>query len=416
MPSPDRSPTVQGPPLWLRAANWTLSAVSRARAGGGLLDAEQLERIASRKTGLRDFGDPMFRTGLQTLVKSLNDDVSLTPVGRMVMRQALAGYLANRLKVRDAVRRIPSITGSPVTRPLFIVGLSRTGTTMLHNLLALAPDTRAPRTWELLQSAPPCPPGDPGTRRRYAKARRLLRLLYFAAPDFRIVHPIDVADAEECYPLLNHTFVSPAFGMHYGVPGYWEWVTHTPHDVARWAYEEYRSQLQVLQWGHPERRWILKSAVHLLSLPALLQVFPDALIVQTHRDLTRTLPSLCSMLMCFRNLLLADCAPHTLGQECLVRAQLVLEQGAAALTAVSPSQRLHVGFEALVRDPVAEVRKIHDHFGLGWSAILESSIKKWVAQHPPHLHGRHRYSLAQFGLDENTIRSRLPENLISGQL
>lgn len=415
MPGPNGPPTVQRPPAWLRAANWTLLAVSRSRVAGGQLSVELLEGMACRETGLRDFGDSRYRMGLQTLVRSLSDEVNLTPVGRRVMRRTLVGYLANRLAVQDALRRLPSITGLPVARPLFIVGLSRTGTTMLHNLLALAPQTRAPRTWELIQPAPPLPPDDPRARRRVARARRQLRLLHAAAPDLRIVHPIGATDAEECYPLLNHTFTSPAFGMHVGVPGYWDWVTHISHDLARWAYEEYRSQLQVLQWGYPERRWILKSTVHLLNLPALLQAFPDALIVQTHRDLTRTLPSLCSMVLCFRNLLTADPSPHTLGQECLNRVRLALERGAAALSAVSPDQRLHVEFEALVRDPAAEVWKIHDHFGLGWSTKFENSIGRWVAQHPPHPRGKHRYRLAQFGLDENMIRSSLPEYLTSGR-
>jgi hypothetical protein len=300
-------------------------------------------------------------------------------------------------------------------RPLFIVGLSRTGTTMLHNLLALAPETRAPRTWELIQPAPPCPPGDPDRRRRIARTRRQLRLLHLAAPDLRIVHPIHATDAEECYPLLNHTFTSPAFGMHYGVPGYWDWVTDLPPEIACWAYEEYRSQLQVLQWGFADRRWILKSAVHFLNLPALLRVFPDALIVQTHRDPAQTLPSLGSMVLCFRNLLFANSDPQTLGQECLDRAQLVLERGAAALKAIPPEQQLHVGFESLVREPADQVRRIHEHFDLDWSATLENSIYEWVALHPPSPHGRHRYSLEQFGLDENTIRSRLSEDKISGR-
>jgi hypothetical protein len=333
----------------------------------------------------------------------------------MVVRQTLTGYLVNRLEVQEALRRQPPVRESPIMRPLFIVGLSRTGTTMLHNLLALAPDTRAPRAWELIQPAPPCSLGDPSRRRRIATTHRQLRLIYLAAPALRIVHPINATDAEECYPLLNHTFASPAFGMHYGVPGYWDWVTNLPRDITRWAYEEYRSQLQVLQWGFPDRRWILKSAVHLLNLPTLLRVFPDALIVQTHRDLTQTLPSLGSMVLCFRNLLFADCDASPLGQECLDRVQLVVERGAAALKAISPDRQLHVRFESLVREPVDQIRMIHDHFGLGWSTALENSIDTWVAHHPPHPLGRHRYSLAQFGLEEQTIHSRLSEDMISGR-
>jgi hypothetical protein len=356
---------------------------------------------------LSDFGDSFFGVGLESLVESLNDDARLTPVGRKVIQEALIGYLVNRLWIRDSIRRIPNIATAPVARPLFIVGLSRTGTTMLHNLLALAPDARAPRTWELIQPAPPCTPNEREAQRRIAMTRRQLRALYFAAPGLRVVHPIHEEDAEECYPLINHSFTSPAFAMHYGVPGYWEWIKGVSSDTTRRAYEEYRSQLQILQYGHPQSRWVLKSAVHLFSLETLLTVFPDALIVQTHRELSHTLPSLCSMVLCFRNVIHATCRPADLGQECLERAHTVLQRGDMARSLISPHQILDVSFDELVRNPVNEVRKIHEHFGLGWSDAFEESIDRWINLHPPHPRGRHRYEPAQFGLDERSIRSRL---------
>jgi hypothetical protein len=359
-----------------------------------------------RRTELDDFGDTRFRVGLDALLASLGES-GLTPVGRLVARETLIGYLANRLRIRASLLEDPEIAAQPVPRPLFIVGLSRTGTTLLHNLLALAPDARAPRTWELLTPAPPCPPGSRDERRRVAAARRQLRLLYFAAPDLRVVHPIGARDAEECYLLLNHTFVSPAFGMHFGVPGYWDWVTTAPADLVRHAYEEYRTQLQIMQTGHAQRRWILKSAVHLSSLPRIQELFPDAMIVETHRDPRQTLPSLCSMVACFRNLLYPERPPAELGRECLERAAAALRAGHDARVGLPPDRILDIAFDELTRDPIGQVERIHAHFGLDFRPAHLDAARQWIAANPPGRRGAHRYSMVQFGLDPDAIAEAL---------
>jgi len=232
-------------------------------------------------------------------------------------------------------------------------------------------------------------------------------MLYLAAPDLRVVHPIGARDAEECYLLLNHTFVCPAFGMHFGVPAYWNWVTSAPADLVRQAYEEYRTQLQIMQTGHAERRWILKSAVHLSSLQRIVEVFPDAMIVQTHRDLRQTLPSLCSMVACFRNLVYPECPPVQLGRECLERAVAVLRAGRATREGLPADRILDVAFEKLTRNPIGQLERIHAHFGLDWQLAHRDVARRWIEANPPGRRGVHRYSMAQFGLDPDTIAAAL---------
>jgi hypothetical protein len=402
----DRAATVHRPPAWLRTVNRILGGPARLGVVPPLGDAPSLIAAAQGKAGLDDFGDAGFRAGLETLLRSLEREVRPTPIGRLVLRDTLMGYLVNRLRIVDSVRGDPTIADLPVSRPLFIVGLSRTGTTLLHNLLALAPESRAPRTWELLTPAPPCEPGESCARRRVARTRRQLRMLYAAAPALRVVHPIDALDAEECYPLLNHTFVSPAFGMHYGVPSYWEWVTRQRERTRR-AYAEYRTQLQILQHRHPPQRWVLKSAAHLPGLASLLEVFPDAMIVQTYRDLRETLPSLCSMVACMRNLVLPERPPAALGRECLERANTVLRAGLAARDGRPPEQFLEVAYDELTRDPLGQVARVHRHFGLDFSPAHQDAARRWLEAHPPHRHGIHRYSMTQFGLDDDAITKTL---------
>lgn len=410
------SAIVQRPPLWLRTVNKALITLSGTRSVERIGGIQELLSIASRKATLSDFGNSNFQMGLDAFLQSLNDDVNLSPVGQIVLRKTLIDYLVNRLRIQDALCEEPSIANLPVNKPLFILGLSRTGTTLLHNLLALTPDARAPRTWELLQPAPPYHPGDRSIRNRILKARWQLQMLNFAAPYLKLVHPINALDIEECYPLLNHTFTSPAFVMHYGVPGYLNWLTNIPFDALIWAYREYRSQLQILQYGHPEHRWILKCAAHLFNLHALLHVFPDALVVQTHRDLRQTIPSICSMITCFRNLICVDCPPVELGQECLDRIRTTLVRGKLARMERSPNQFLDIEFAELIRDPIKQVRRIHEYFGLDWDSTTEESMKNWIIANPPNRYGIHRYSLAQFGLNEEKINAYLSEDSLSNEL
>jgi hypothetical protein len=191
--------------------------------------------------------------------------------------------------------------------------------------------------------------------------------------------------------------------MHFGVPRYSEWLLSAPPEIERWAYREYRTQLQILQAHHSEDRWILKSAVHLFSLRALLHIFPDALVVQTHRDPRKAIPSLCSLVSCFRTMVCSNCAPEELGPECLIHARTALARGRSAREGRPSRQFLDIEFRELIRDPIGEVKKIHEYFNLGWDGSAEKRMKTWLAANTPTHQSVHRYSMAQFGLDEDQV-------------
>ncbi len=368
---------------------------------------EDLLEQARGRLGLNDFGNALFLDGLTALLGSLGAETEISILGRRSIKGALVNGLENRLLIRETMRQRPAVAESPVRRPLFIVGLSRTGTTFLHNLLALADDARAPRAWEVQKPAPPCAPGSRDEKRRTMRTARLLWLLQAIAPDLRTVHPIKAEDYEECYPLVNNTFTSPAFSFHYGLPGYTAWLAGLDAGTERWVYGEYREQLQILQAGRPRKRWILKSAVHLFFLRALLEEFPDACVVQTHRDPLRTIPSLCSMVLCFRRVVYARAANETLGRELLEKSRTALERGRAARREFAEGRVLDVQFDELVADPIGQVRRIHDAFDLGWNGEFERRMKRWIGSSSTGRHPDHRYSMAEFGLDEDMILSSL---------
>ena len=368
---------------------------------------EDLLRRARVRSGLHDYGDLRFTEGLKALIGSLEDERCIGFVGRRFIGAALENGLENRLLVSEALKSEPRIAEMRTPRPLFIVGLNRTGTTFLHNLLALADDARAPRAWEVLAPAPPCAAGGREEKRRLRRTSRALWFLRKAAPGLHRAHPIRALDHEECYPLVNNTFTSPAFSLHYGLPAYTEWLRARDSETERWVYREYRAQLQVLQAGRPERRWVLKSAVHLFYLRALLEEFPDACVVQTHRDPLRMIPSLCSMVSGFRKMVYPRFSAEGLGREILEKSRDVLERGRKARERVPARRVLDIEFEDLTADPIREVRRIHERFDLGWDGRLEKRLRAWVAAGPIGRNAGHVYTISEFGLDEETILSGL---------
>ena len=246
-----------------------------------------LRARAARRTGLPEPADPQFLADLRVLHASFLAVPELSFIGLAGIRAELARHLSNRLRVSELLRANPQIASTPVPRPVFVVGLPRTGTTMLHALLASAPGHRAPLLWELLD---PCPqPGPDGSGRRVRDAERLAWLAHRAAPSLRVIHPLDARAPEECVFALPHHM---AYHTRARIPGYQDWYTRRD---ASGDYAYLRQQLQILQWQQPLRRWILKSPFHLWHLDALLRVFPDATIVWTHRDVPTALASWCSL-------------------------------------------------------------------------------------------------------------------------
>ena len=392
-------------PLGVRALN----GAGAALRGLGLplvrLDADTLLARARRRTRLDDFGDQRFRLALDQLVSALEDEARLTLLGRLVARDEIVRLLANRLRVTDVLRRNPEIRQAPVDRPLFILGLPRTGTSILHELLAQDPANRVPMTWEVMHPFPPPEAATFETDARIAQVEKHLAGIDRLIPGFSSMHPMGARLPQECVAITQHELASLVWPTTHRVPSYAAWLDATDHGP---VYEAHRRWLQYLQWKVPAQRWMLKSPGHLWTLDALLREYPDARIVQTHRDPLRVLASLVSLVCTLRSIASDDIDPREVGAEWSVR----LADGMSRTMAVRDrgllptAQVFDMQFRDFLRDEIAMVRRIYTHFGMELSREAEARMRRFLVDNRADKHGRHTYSLALGGLDEATERAR----------
>jgi hypothetical protein len=301
-------------------------------------------------------------------------------------------------------RRHPEIEDGTVTAPLFVVGLPRTGTSILHELLAQDPASRVPMSWEVMRPWPPPETATFETDPRIAAVEAHLGGIDRLLPDFKRIHPMGARLPQECVALTAHDFATMIFHTTHRVPSYQAWLESTD---LRWVYASHRRQLQYLQWKAPARRWVLKSPGHLWALAALLAVYPDARIVQTHRDPLKVVASLTSLVTVLRSLASDAIDPLEIARDWTDRLARGLEQTTRVRDGgLAASQVFDVRFAELMADPIAMVRRIYAHFDMALDAEAEARMRRFLAANPSDKHGAHRYTLAATGLDRDAERGR----------
>lgn len=372
------------------------------------LDEASLVAAARRRARLHFFGDEGFRIPLRRLLDAIEAEARLHPLGRSIVRRILIRALANRLRIVALRERHAEIAAQPVDAPVFIVGLQRTGTTLLQRLLALHPGLRALASWEAVNPAP-LPERRPRAGRpdpRLADAVLAERAVRYLAPDFFSIHPIVARGEEEDSLLFDPSLYTTTAEALMNVPSFSAWLEAADHGP---AYAEYRRVVQLLLWQRPgpggAQRWLGKTPLHLEHLDALVAAFPDAWIVHTHRDPARTLASLCSMLAHARGFFSDRVDPLEIGRQWLARTLRMVERGSAARDRLGERVFLDVHYRELLDDPLKVVRRICDRVGAPLPADAERRMRAFLAAHPQHEHGVHAYGLADFGLDERAVRA-----------
>lgn len=391
------------------------AAVRTANALGTLLNgygrplislAEgDLLAAARRRTRLEDFGDDDFREPLRVILQGLEAEARLTPIGRIAAREDVVGLLANRLRLQEDGKRHPEIGAEQVRQPLFIVGMPRTGSTLLHHLLAQDSRSRVAQAWEVIAPSPPPEAATYTTDPRIASADRKLGWFDLLAPEFKAIHPLGAQLALECIAIMSPSFRSPRFHTTYRLPTYQGWLEG--QDLGP-AYRLHRRVLQQLQWRGPAGRWVLKAPSHLFSFDSLLETYPDARIVQTHRDPLTVLASVASLTATLHGAFSHKVDLAEIGREvthrwthCLERAIQFRRNGM-----VAADRFIDIHYHDLIRDPMAAVRSIYARFGIPLRGAAQTRMRRYLDENPKDKHGTHRYTLSSFGLEPDDLIGR----------
>jgi thioesterase domain-containing protein/3-oxoacyl-(acyl-carrier-protein) synthase/acyl carrier protein/ubiquinone/menaquinone biosynthesis C-methylase UbiE len=363
-----------------------------------------LMAAAVRETGLSDWGDDDFREPLGILIKSCQNEAKLNTIGQLAIQRTIIDSLGNRLRILEELKRHPEIRNERILHPIFIVSLPRTGTTLLQRLLSMDPSNRSPLLWELLR---PAPAPDIQTHDHDSRIKMVKKMMddwNKMVPDLKFKHEMEAMKPDECLFLLQNSFMTPAFGTTVNVPGYMAWLDE--QDMIP-SYEYYRLQLQILQFRYPTRRWLLKTPVHMYAMDALLAVFPDACVIQTLRDPAESVPSVISLYDTTLGAYSDHVESNLLSREGLDDLKHMTERYLKARDAADPDRFCDIYYKSLVKDPVATVRKIYEHFGYEFNTEFEQRMLEWLAENRQHKHGKHRYSLEKFGLDQDIVYSAL---------
>jgi hypothetical protein len=361
------------------------------------LEPQRLMDKARRQTGLSDFGAEPMREPLAVLCDSLDHEMMLSAAGRISAHRRLLGILVTRLRLEALWKRRPEILALPVESPWFVVGLPRSGTTLLHRLLARDPALRSAPFWELLNPLPlgdiegPQPDPDP----RIALAEEALSALHRVAPELVQMHEMEAEAPDEELNLLALGFCSMGFEFSFTVPSYVRYYAQQDHTA---GYRYFRRVLQTLQWLRGGRHWVLKAPSHMEQLRPLLAVFPDARIIQTHRDAVTATVSLVS-LTCYGVRNYFDHPNPLLMGQSLSGAVERLLRGIARDRAADDPRFVDVQFAEMMADPIAMVRKIYTSAGRELSPQTEQAMRAWLATHRRGKHGVHEYSALDFGID-----------------
>jgi hypothetical protein len=365
------------------------------------LDADSLHRAASRRASLSSYGEWDFAEPLERLLKSYRDEAALTTLGRITVRELIVSLLDNLLRMEAERSANPAIERERVIAPVFIIGLPRTGTTHLHGLISQDPGNRAPLTWEVMYPAAGRAPADVARARAQTGTR--LNWADRLAPEFMRIHPIAPDLPQECIAITAQVFMSIQFHTTHDVPSYQDWLEAAPQ---RLGFDFHHRFLQHLQAKAAGSRWVLKAPGHLFALEGLLERYPDARIVHTHRDPLRVMASMASHATVLRCAFSDRADPRKIAADWADRWAGALDRFLAVRDRAPAAQFFDVAFESIESDPLGTVERVYDFLGWPLTSEARTAMQSFLDANPKNKHGVHSYTLEQFGLNRTAEAAR----------
>ena len=370
-----------------------------------------LEEASNRTGGLTDLGDDsdVYVEGLGRTLDSLRTEAQLNDLGHFIARERMLGHTVNRLGYVDDRKTDPAIAGQKIVKPVFIIGMPRTGTTILHDILAQDPANRAPLTWEVMFASPPPRAETFTTDPRIAMAAATFPDREKELPEFKAIHPMGAELSQECVVMMGEAMITPLFHNQFRVPSYQDWVDYEADFATVYAFHQ--RQLQHMQAHNARDRWVLKTGAHLWGLDRLLETYPDARIVFTHRDPVKSMTSYASLTTLVRGVGSDSVDPHEIAADWTPRLHRVLMNGINVRQAKEYPDALFydVLFTDFVRDQFSVVESIYDAFDLPMSDAGATAMKAFIDDNPPGKHGVHSYRPEDYGIDRDATRELFAE-------
>lgn len=346
--------------------------------------------------------EPDCREGLEVLLRSIRHQASLHASGRAMVYGEIVRLLRNRLLFQQWQSQRPLPPESAIRKPIFIVGLPRTGTTLLQNLLALDVRADSLREWQANDPIPPKGFNAELDLLRRNRAQAKWESLIRANPTINTIHDGAADSVAECQTLMAHDFKSFHFPCMFWVPDYVEWLNSC--DMAS-SYHVHRQLLLAAQTYSPQTAWVLKSPSHLFSLPYLLDSYPDADVIVTHRDPAKAIPSFISLIANYHCLFSADMQVQRLANWCLEQLGLGLDRLCVFRDRPSNRSFYDVYYQDLLRDPINVVKEIYRKQNRIITREFENAMLDWLQKNPQNKYGAHNYSnYAQFLAHPNNVR------------
>lgn len=367
---------------------------------------DDLHASATKLTGLDDFGtdDDNYREALSVLLDAYKREASLTALGSKMNRFFLRGALVARLLSESAWKQYPEYAGISIERPIFVTGLPRTGTTVLHRLLGADPAHQGLHLW-LAEFPQPRPPRDTwDSNPWYSQLNAQFNKAHAENPEYTGLHFMAAYELEECWQLLRQSLHSVSYETLAHIPSYAQWLAQqdwTP------SYQRHRRNLQLIGLNDADKRWVLKNPSHLFALDALLATYPDALVIQTHRPVETIMASMCSLAQHTAEDWSTTFTPDRIGADAMETWSRGLERFNAVRAKHDPAQFCDVDYRDLIADPLGAVAAVYRHFGLTLTdearqAMEDSHAESQTGARAP----KHKYSLADYGLTAEQVKER----------
>jgi hypothetical protein len=370
--------------------------------------ADELEDGARAATGLDNFGSPYYREGLERTVDALNNEADLNELGRVMQHATISNALIQRLKIVDTYRQHPEIADEVIDGPVVVLGLPRTGTTALSQLVAADPQFRSLRTWESQAPTPPPEADTQHTDPRIAQAAEGIAMIDTMFPDFKTMYGGEPEAATECQDLMGMSFRTFHFDGVVRVPGYVEWLLQCD---MRETYTFHKEVLKLLQWHCKPSLWHLRTPVHMFALDAFVEAYPNAKFLWSHRDPAKVLGSVCSLIAYIRSWSSDRKDPKELGAEQVAWWVEGTRRAMDFRTKFGDDRFVDVSFADLQTDAVDTLARSYEQLGLTFTDSARATVQEWADGHKPGQRGTHSYELSDYGLTPEQVREAFRDYL-----